>query len=70
MSDTQHTPTDSEMLDWLIRKQAVINFRSQMTNEDRANGGKVWLSYMNHNVSGMHQTPRAAIAAAMEKEAQ
>jgi hypothetical protein len=58
--DTQHTPTDTEMLDWMFSTRANLN----------AFHGSFWISYHQDKVSESKRTPRAAIAAAMEKEAQ
>jgi hypothetical protein len=60
MSDTQHTPTDSEMLDWLFKNGfSIVNF------------GSGYFLYDVDNESCIEPScndPRAAIAAEMMKK--
>jgi hypothetical protein len=52
MNDTQHTPTDTEILDWVISKLQNRN----------ALHGYFWIPYEKYG-----QTPRAAIESEMMK---
>lgn len=57
----RHTPTDSEMLDWLIKNEYTV---FKLLTRDR------YCVYFvsNESVGQYESTPRAAIAAEMAKE--
>jgi hypothetical protein len=61
MSDTQHTPTDSEMLDWMFKKCASVI-------EDGYVGDYCVKHEDGYICENVYPTPRAAIAAEMAKE--
>lgn len=62
MSDKQHTPTDSEMLDWLIKNEYTV---FKLPTIDR-----YCVYFVSAESVGQYESiPRAAISAEMAKEA-